>query len=200
MNTSLPYGGCFACREGRCYRFSCILYADTIMKSDGKQDTQAQGYRRGGGIMICHCRKQHRVGGRVRKMRFKHTDRPGFLLGLIDFCTAGLFFLFYMPFGGLQDELDEILGRRTQRYWKAYLWGIPTLFLYSLVWMAGIAGELKAKAIELGIEGPYTSWWHMFGWNVFGILLFGPAVATHRFFGTLNRIEYELNRQSTQGR
>ena len=24
---------------------------------------------------------------------FPHTDRPGFLFGLIDFCTAGLFFL-----------------------------------------------------------------------------------------------------------
>ena len=49
-------------------------------------------------------------------MMFRHTDRLGFWLGMIDFCTAGLFFLFYMPFGGLQTELDEILGRRTQRY------------------------------------------------------------------------------------
>ena len=126
-------------------------------------------------------------------MRFKHTNRPGFLLGLIDFLTAGLFFLFYMPYGGLQNELDEILERRTQRYWLAYLLGIPTLFIYTLVWMARISEELKHKAIELGLEGPYTSWWHMFGWNVFGILLFGPAVATHRFFDTLNRIEEELN-------
>ena len=55
-------------------------------------------------------------------MRFKHTHRPGFLLGLIDFCTAGLFFLVYMR-RGLQDELDEILGRRTQRYAVAYLLG-----------------------------------------------------------------------------
>ena len=61
-------------------------------------------------------------------MRFKHTNRPGFWLGFIDFFTAGLFFLLYMPLGGLQDELDEILGRRTQRYWMAYLLGIPTLF------------------------------------------------------------------------
>lgn len=30
-------------------------------------------------------------------------------------------------------------------------------------------------------------------WNIFGILLFGPAVATHRFFRTLNSIEAELN-------
>ena len=43
-------------------------------------------------------------------MQFKHTHRPGFLFGLIDFCTIGLFFLFYMPLSGLQDELDEILG------------------------------------------------------------------------------------------
>ena len=101
-------------------------------------------------------------------MRFKHTNRPGFWFGFIDFCTAGLFFLFYMPLGGLQDELDSILGRRTQRYWVAYLLGIPTLFIYTLVWMANIAEELKAKAINLGIEGPFTSWWHMFGWNTFG--------------------------------
>ena len=129
-------------------------------------------------------------------MKYKHTNRPGFLFGLIDFCTAGLFFLLYMPLGGLQDELEEILGHKLLPYWKAYLLGIPTLFIYTLVWMARIAEELKAKAIELGIEGPYTSWWHMFGWNTFGILLFGPAVATHRFFRTLNRIEAELNRQA----
>ena len=74
------------------------------------------------------------------------------------------------------------------KYWKAYLLGVPTLFLYTLVWMARIAEELKAKAIELGIEGPYTSWWHMFGWNTFGVLLLGPAVATDRFFDTLKKL------------
>ena len=128
-------------------------------------------------------------------MKFNHPNRPGFLLGFIDFFTAGLFFLLYMPYGGLQDELEEILGHKLLPYRKAYLLGIPTRFIYTLVWMACIAEELKAKAIELGIEGPYTSWWHMFGWNTFGILLLGPAVATHRFFRTLNSIEAELNRQ-----
>ena len=59
--------------------------------------------------------------------------------------------------------------------------------------MANIAEELKAKAIDLGIEGPHTSWWHMFGWNTFGVLLMGPAVATWRFFDTLNKIERKLN-------
>ncbi len=132
-------------------------------------------------------------------MYFKHTNRPGFLLGLIDFCTAGMFFLLYMPLGGLQDELDHILGRKTQRYWVAYLLGVPTLFIYTLVWMARISEELKAKAIEMGIEGPHTSWWHMFGWNVFGLLLFGPAVATHRFFNTLNKVETEMNKQILDG-
>lgn len=130
--------------------------------------------------------------------RFEHTNRPGFLLGLVDFFTAGLFFLLYMPLGGLQDEIDEVLGHETQRYWVAYVLGIPTLFIYTLVWMARISEELKEKAIELGVEGPYTSWWHMFGWNVFGLLLFGPAVATHRFFGTLNRVEAELNRRARE--
>lgn len=72
-----------------------------------------------------------------------------------------------------------------------------TSLIYTLVWMARIAEELKGKAIELGLEGPYTSWQHMFGWNTFGILLFGPAVATHSFFRTLNSIETELNRQSS---
>ena len=126
-------------------------------------------------------------------MRFKHTNRPGFLLGFIDFFTAGLFFLFYMPFGGLQDELDEIFGYRTQRYYIAYLLGIPTLFIYTLVWMARISEQLKEKALDLGIEGPHTSFWHMFGWNTFGVLLFGPMIATYRFFRTLNRIEEKLN-------
>jgi len=126
-------------------------------------------------------------------MRFKHTHRPGFWLGFIDFFTAGVFFLLYMPLGGLQDELDEILGYRTQRYCIAYLLGIPTLFIYTLVWMARISEQLKEKALELGIEGPHTSFWHMFGWNTFGVLLFGPMIATYRFFKTLNQIEEKLN-------
>ena len=130
-------------------------------------------------------------------MRFEHTNRPGFLLGLIDFCTAGLFFLVYMQ-RGLQDELDEILGHRTQRYSVAYLLGIPTLFVYTLVWMARIAEELRAKAIELGIEGKLTSYRHMFDWNVFGLPLCGPAVATMRFFDTLNKVERELNRRAAE--
>lgn len=126
-------------------------------------------------------------------MIFKHTNRPGFLLGLIDFFTAGLFFLVYMPFGGLQDEIETILGHKVLPYWKAYVLGIPTLFLYPLIWMSRIAEEPKTKAIALGIKGPYTSWRHMFGWNTLGLLLFGPAVATQRFFDTLNKVERELN-------
>lgn len=131
-------------------------------------------------------------------MRFTHTKRPGFLLGFIDFFTAGLFFLLYMPLGGLQKELEEILGHKFRPYWKAYLLGIPTLFIYTLVWMARIAEELKAKAIELGVEGPYTSYRHMFDWNVFGVLIFGPMIATQRFFGTLNKVETELNARASE--
>ena len=126
-------------------------------------------------------------------MRFEHTDRKGFWLGFIDFFTAGIFFLIYMPVGGLQNELETVIGHKVMPYWKAYLLGIPTLFIYPLIWMARIAEELKSKAIELGIEGPYTSWWHMFGWNIFGLILMGPAVATYRFFDTLNKIEKKLN-------
>lgn len=127
-------------------------------------------------------------------MRFAHTHRPGFWLGFVDFFTAGLFFLLYMPLGGLQGELEEVLGHRVRPYWQAYLLGIPTLFIYTLVWMADISRELKEKAIAMGIPGPHTSWWHMFGWNVFGVLFFGPMIATHRFFNTLNQIEDRLNR------
>ena len=129
-------------------------------------------------------------------MKFKHTNRPGFWLGFIDFFTAGLFFLLYMPLGGLQKELETVLGHKMEPYWKAYLLGIPTLFIYTLVWMSRIAEELKGKAIGLGLQGPYTSWWHMFGWNTFGILLMGPAVATNRFFNTLNLVEKELNKRA----
>ena len=95
----------------------------------------------------------------------------------------------------MQAELDEILGRRTRRYWIAYLLGIPTLFIYTLVWMANIAEELKGKAIELGVEGPYTSWRHMFWWNMLGCPCCGPMIATQRFFRTLNLVEKELNRR-----
>ena len=128
-------------------------------------------------------------------MRYRHTDRPGFLLGFIDFFTAGIFFLVYMRLG-LQDELESVLGHKVMPYWKAYLLGIPTLFLYTLVWMARISEELGEIAADLEVPGPYTSWRHMFGWNVFGLFLMGPAVAAHRFFGTLNKVERELNRRS----
>ena len=128
-------------------------------------------------------------------VKYTHTGRPGFLLGCIDFVTAGLFFLIYMK-AGLQDELEAVLGHRVMPYWKAYLLGIPTLFLYTLIWMARISEELKEKAEEMGIPGPHTSWRHMFGWNVYGLLLMGPAVATHRFFRTLDRVEAELNRRA----
>ncbi len=126
-------------------------------------------------------------------MRFKHTKRPGFLLGFIDFFTGGLFFLLYMLLDGLQEELEEILGHRLRPYWQAYLLGIPTLFIYTLVWMARVAEEIREKAIVLGVAGPYTSWRHMFWWNMLGCLCFGPMIATKRFFDTLNRIETELN-------
>ena len=130
-------------------------------------------------------------------MKYQHTNRNGFLIGFIDFFTAGTFLLIYMQLG-LQKELDEILGRRTQRYYGAYLLGIPTLFVYTLIWMARIAEELKTKAMELGIQGKHTSFWHMFGWNVFGILiLVGPMIATQRFFKTLNQVEIELNKRNS---
>ena len=133
-------------------------------------------------------------------MKFEHTNRNGFLIGLTDFFTAGLFLLVWMQLG-LQDEIETVIGRRTQRYWIAYLLGIPTLFIYTLVWMAKIAEELKEKAIELGISGNLTSFKHMFYWNVFGVLiLIGPAVATQRFFSTLNRVEKELNRRGNGSR
>lgn len=38
----------------------------------------------------------------------------------------------------------------------------------------------------------------MFGWNTFGVLLMGPAVATGRFFSTLNKIEDRLNHNNTK--
>ena len=129
-------------------------------------------------------------------MKFKHTSRPGFLLGFIDFFTAGLFFLIYMPFGGLQNELETILGHKIQPYYQAYLLGIPTLFIYTLVWMANISEELKEKAEKMGIPGPHTSWKHMFWWNMFGCFCFGPMIATHRFFSTLNKIESSINQES----
>ena len=90
-------------------------------------------------------------------MTYTHTNRKGFWLGFVDFFTAGLFFLMYMPLGGLQNELEQVLGHKVRPYWQAYLLGIPTLFIYTLVWMARIAEELRSKAISLGIEGPYTS-------------------------------------------
>ena len=131
-------------------------------------------------------------------MRFAHTNRKGFWIGFVDFFTAGVFLLFYMPLNGLQDEIETVLGHRVLPYWKAYLLGITTLFIYPLIWMAAICEELKEKAVALGVEGPYTSWRHMIGWNTLGLPLMGPARATMRFFDTLNKVEKELNRQSIE--
>lgn len=128
-------------------------------------------------------------------MKFKHTRRLGFLLGAIDFCTAGIFFLFYMHLS-VEKEVDYILKKKTQPYYIAYLIGIPTLFVYTLVWMANVCEDIKNKAIELGIK-PHTSFKHMFWWNVAGMLvLVGPAVATWGFFKTLNEIEIKLNNEN----
>ena len=71
-------------------------------------------------------------------MRFAHTNRKGFWIGFVDFFTAGVFLLFYMPLNGLQDEIETVLGHRVLPYWKAYLLGITTLFIYPLIWMAAI--------------------------------------------------------------
>ncbi|MBQ3864585.1 MAG: hypothetical protein II781_01970, partial [Clostridia bacterium] len=122
-------------------------------------------------------------------MVYPHTRRPGFLFGMIDFMTFGLFFLIYMPASGFLKELREILGHPIRPYWQAYLLGIPTLFLYPLFWMARISEELKEKAISLGIPGPYTSRWHMILWNTIGVPFLGAGFATKRFFDTLNRVE-----------
>ena len=125
-------------------------------------------------------------------MKYKHTHRPGFLLGAVDFCTAGLFFLLYMPLS-VQKEIDEILGKKTQPYWLAYLLGTFNFFVYTLVWMAKVCEDTKKKAIELGIK-PHTSFKHMMLWNILGLLVIvGPAVATEGYFRTLNEIEEKLN-------
>jgi len=126
-------------------------------------------------------------------MKFRHTHRHGFWIGFVDFFTAGIFLLFYMPLGGLQDEINRVLGHSTMKYWKAYLLGVPTLFIYPLVWMARIAEELRDKALTMGIPGPHTSWRHMFWWNLLGCPCCGPMIATMRFFDTLNRMERRLN-------
>ena len=127
-------------------------------------------------------------------MKFKHTKRNGFLLGAIDFCTAGIFFLFYMPLS-LQKEIDYILNKRTQRYYIAYLLGIFNFFIYTLVWMAYVCEDIKKVAIKMNIK-PHTSFKHMMLWNILGMLVVvGPAVATWGFFKTLNEIEEKMNEE-----
>lgn len=132
-------------------------------------------------------------------MYFKHTDRNGFWIGIIDFISFGLFFIWYME-NGLQDEIDTILGKKSRRYYLVYLMSIPTLFIYAYVWMAKIAEELREKAIALGIEGRLTSFRHMLLWNTIGIFFFGPAISTKRFFDTLNQIERKLNEACLNGK
>ena len=73
---------------------------------------------------------------------------------------------------------------------------VPTPFIYPLAWIARIAEKLKAKAPEMGVRGSHTFWWHMFGWNAFGLLLFEPAVAMYSFFDTLSKLEDVMNHGS----
>ena len=65
--------------------------------------------------------------------------------------------------------------------------------------MARISEEIGEKARSMGLPGPQTSFRHMFCWNLFGCLTFGPMIATGRFFRTLNGIEKELNRRAGSG-
>ena len=46
-------------------------------------------------------RRGQNIESARRTKPYKHTKRHGFLLGFVDFFTAGLFFLLYMPLGGL---------------------------------------------------------------------------------------------------
>ena len=57
------------------------------------------------------------------------------------------------------------------------------------------AEELREKAVALEIAGKLTSFRHMFDWNLFGVLFFGPMIATQRFFDTLNKVEIEINKK-----
>jgi hypothetical protein len=44
--------------------------------------------------------------------------------------------------------------------------------------MSRIAEELNLKAIERGVAGPYTSWWHLFGWNTMRDFIYSFRVAS----------------------
>ena len=87
-------------------------------------------------------------------------------------------------------------GRRkdiTSHTWLAFQ---RCLSIRSSGW-GQIADELRKIAVDMGIPGPYTSFRHMVCWNTIGLPLFGPSVATMRFFDTLNKIERELNSQES---
>lgn len=62
-------------------------------------------------------------------MHYEYTNRPGFLLGFIDFFTAGLFFLLYMPLGGLQDEIESVLGHKVIAYPAPIARYAPSIFI-----------------------------------------------------------------------
>ena len=40
------------------------------------------------------------------EVKYRHTNRPGFWFGFIDFFTAGIFFLFYMPLGHPENDIQ----------------------------------------------------------------------------------------------
>ena len=69
-------------------------------------------------------------------MHYEYTNRSGFLLGFIDFFTAGLFFLLYMPLGGLQDEIESV--PRSQG--DALLESLLARYTYAVHLYAGLDG------------------------------------------------------------
>ena len=88
-------------------------------------------------------------------MRFKHTKRPGFLLGFIDFFTAGLFFLVYMPLDGLQEaridlgDVQVMAELIVNGHNAGLLWRAPYLSPDLLPWLHEGENTIEVKVTTL---------------------------------------------------
>lgn len=129
-------------------------------------------------------------------MKYKYIN--GAVIALLDIFTLGIFLLIYMR--KLQVELERITGKKYLPYYKAYLLGIPTLFIYTMYWISKVSKDLNNKAKELNIKGHLITFNEMFYLNLFGMwIIIGALIATYHFFDTLNKIEIALEQKKHIG-
>ncbi len=125
-------------------------------------------------------------------MEYKNTKRSGILFVLLSILTINIFCL--VRINKVKKEVDYFSNSKSKPFWPIWLLGFLTFYIAPLIYIARLSSRIEEKAKELNIEKPTTSFGLTFNFAFFGILfIFGPFIAFHKFFATLNRVEAILN-------